>query len=148
MITFYKGKGEDSDATNYRPISLLNTLYKVYASMIQNRLADRYDRLLRKTQFGFRRGKGTNHPLFILRRLQDYSSRTGKPFHLLFLDWRMAFDKVDHVSMLTALERLGLHETYVDIIEIFMLHPPSTQQAFTGINVMVLLIRELGRVAH
>ena len=50
VITFYKGKGEDSDVTNYRPISLLNTLYKVYASMIQNRLADRCDRLLRKTQ--------------------------------------------------------------------------------------------------
>ena len=109
VITFYKGKGEDSDASNYRPISLLNTLYKVYASMIQNRLSDRYD--------------CTNHPLFILRRLQDYSSRTGKPFHLLFLDWRMAFDKVDHVSMLTALERLGLHETYVDIIRDFYVAP-------------------------
>ena len=123
VITFYKGKGEDSDASNYRPISLLNTLYKVYASMIQSRLADRYDRLLRKTQFGFRRGKGTSHPLFILRRLQDYSSRTGKPFHLLFLDWRMAFDKVDHASMLTALERLGLHESYVDIIRDFYVSP-------------------------
>ena len=35
----------------------------------------------------------------------------------------MAFDKVDHVSMLTALGRLGLHESYVDIIRDFYLAP-------------------------
>ena len=57
----------------------------------------------------------------------------------------MASDKVDHVSMLTALERLGLHESYVDIIRDFYAAPLSTRQASTEINATVLLIQELDK---
>ena len=115
-VSFYKGKGDDSDAASYRPISLLNTQYKLYAAMIQNRLSDSYDYRIRSTQFGFRKNKSTSDPLFILRRLQDYSSRTGTPFHCLFVDWKQAFDKIDHAAMLTALQRLGLHQHYIEVI--------------------------------
>ena len=84
--------------------------------MIQTRLSDRYDDRLRRHQYGFRKIRGTEHPLFILRRLQDYSLRTGTQFHCLFIDWKQAFDKVDHQSMLTAIRRLGIHERSIDII--------------------------------
>ena len=53
---------------------------------------------------------------FILRRAQDLSIKTGLPSCLLFLDWKMAFDKMDHRSMAIALQRLGVHRQYVDII--------------------------------
>ena len=53
VISFYKGKGDDSSAANYRPIALLNTLYKLYASMIQARLSVAYDERLRRSQYGF-----------------------------------------------------------------------------------------------
>ena len=35
----FKGKGADTDPSSYRPISLLNTVYKVFAAMLQSRLA-------------------------------------------------------------------------------------------------------------
>ena len=116
VISFYKGKGDDSSAANYRPIALLNTLYKLYASMIQARLSNAYDDRLRRSQYGFRKGRGTEHALYVLRRLQDYSLRTGTPFHCLFIDWKQAFDKVDHFAMISAIKRLGVHGHYVDII--------------------------------
>ena len=116
-VSFYKGKGDDSDPSNYRPISLLNTTYKIYATMLQERLANNYDSRIRQNQYGFRRGRGTTQPLFVLRRLQDYSSRTGVPFHCLFVDWKQAFDKLDHSSMIIALQRLGVHQHYLDIIQ-------------------------------
>ena len=116
IVSIYKGKGSDSDPANYRPISLLNTFYKIYAALLQKRLAKAHDHQLRSTQFGFRANRSTQQPLFVLRRLQDLALKTGSPFQLLFLDWRMAFDKVDHDSMIIALERLGVHRQYVDII--------------------------------
>ena len=116
-VSFYKGKGDDADPSNYRPISLLNTTYKIYATMLQERLASSYDSRIRQNQYGFRRGRGTTQPLFVLRRLQDYSSRTGVPFHCLFIDWKQAFDKLDHASMIIALQRLGVHQHYLDIIQ-------------------------------
>ena len=69
------------------------------------------------SQYGFRQGRSTIHPLFILRRLQDYSSRTGTPFHCLFIDWKQAFDKLDHDSLLIALRRMGIHEQYITLIQ-------------------------------
>ena len=54
MVSIYKGKGADTDPANYRPISLLNTIYKIFASMLQTRLAQEHDTNLRDTQFGFR----------------------------------------------------------------------------------------------
>ena len=116
-VSFYKGKGDDADASNYRPISLLNTTYKVYAAMIQDRLSSRYDKRLRKTQYGFRKERSTAQPLFTHRRLQDYAARAGTPFHCFFIDWKQAFDKLDHSSMLIALQRLGVHQHYLDIVQ-------------------------------
>ena len=62
VVSFYKGKGGDQDAANYRPISLLNTCYKVYASMIQQCLADRYHGLLRVTQYDAEKNVTPSNP--------------------------------------------------------------------------------------
>ena len=107
VVSIYKGKGADTDPSNYRPISLLNAIYKLFAAMLQMRLADQRDSHLRCTQYGFRPQRGTRHPLFILRRAMEWSDMTNNPLKLLFLDWKQAFDSLDHIAMLIALERLG-----------------------------------------
>eukprot|EP00969_Alexandrium_andersonii_P302050 13351868-Alexandrium_andersonii.AAC.1 len=48
-------KGDTFDPANYRPISLLNMLYKLYASIVADRLRTWADGILRETQYGFRR---------------------------------------------------------------------------------------------
>ena len=75
VVSIYKGKGDDSNPGSYRPISLLNVTYKIYASMIQARLAQNLDDKLRPNQFGFRAARGTRHPLFILRRAMECGLR-------------------------------------------------------------------------
>ena len=40
----------------------------------------------------------------------EYSDFTDKPLHLLFLDWKQAFDSVDHNALLIALRRFGTSE--------------------------------------
>ena len=94
IVTICKGKGLDTDPQNYRPIALLNTMYKVFASIIQN-----MDQFLRKSQYGFRTAEGTNHALHILRRAMEYSNLTDTNLNLLFLDWKQAFDSVDHTAL-------------------------------------------------
>ena len=42
LVTLYK-KGNVEDPANYRPIALLNTIYKLYASIMQVRLAHGLD---------------------------------------------------------------------------------------------------------
>ena len=117
VVSIYKGKGTDTDPANYRPISLLKTIYNIFASMLQARLAQEHDGHLRDTQFGFRARKGTGHPLFILRRAMEWSEATGQPMHHMFLDWKQAFDSIDRSSMLVALERFGISATALKIIQ-------------------------------
>ena len=45
VVLIYK-KGDSSQFTNYRPISLLNSTYKIYASIIKTRLQEGIDHLL------------------------------------------------------------------------------------------------------
>ena len=62
IVSIPKGKGTDTEAENYRPISLLNTSYKVLAAMLQKRFATQFDNKLRDTQFGFRSHRSTKQP--------------------------------------------------------------------------------------
>ena len=50
-------KGNTSNLANYRPISLLNTMYKLFAAITQDRMAQGIDHCLHKTQYGFRKAK-------------------------------------------------------------------------------------------
>ena len=117
VVSLYEGKGAETDPANYRPISLLNTIYKVFASMIQARLATQREKQLRNTQYGSGANRGTSTPLHILRRVMEYSEMTNTPLHLFFLDWKQAFDSIDHTAMITALRRFGLSLKALTIIQ-------------------------------
>eukprot|EP00975_Prorocentrum_lima_P042818 8994333-Prorocentrum_lima.AAC.1 len=92
VVLIFK-KGDTNLFENYRPISLLNSIYKVFAALIKLRLEEEVDSRLQKMQFGFRRNRSTSQALAVVRRISDYGERTGDPIYLLLLDWRMAFDK-------------------------------------------------------
>ena len=118
VVAIFKGKGVDTDLAN-RPISLLNMAYKILASMIQARLSKLYESDLRTSQYGFRPNRGTSQPLFILRRAMEWANMTQRPLNLLFLDWKQAFDSIDHSALVIALRRFGLPAAELDLIEQF-----------------------------
>ena len=93
VVIIYK-KAETDNIANYRPISLLNLTYKIFTAIVRNRLAEQIDPHISPTQFGFRKERSTTHALFIARRLQDMSERTGDNLVLVLLDGEKAFDKI------------------------------------------------------
>ena len=42
---------------------------------------------------------------------------TGKPLHLLVLDWKQAFGSVDHTTLKIALQRFGVADNIQDIVD-------------------------------
>ncbi|CAH2097150.1 unnamed protein product [Euphydryas editha] len=58
IILLYK-KGDPKDVSNYRPISLLPTLYKLFSSIIEKRISPTLDSFQPIEQAGFRRGYST-----------------------------------------------------------------------------------------
>ena len=132
VVSIYKGKGLDTDPANYRPISLLNSIYKVFAAMLQTRLARQREEHLRKTQYGLRAGRGASHPLHILRRSMEWSEMTNTPLYYLFLDWKQAFDSIDHNSMMIALRRFGVSDRSHNIISTLYQDPTFFTTGFDG----------------
>ena len=58
VVLIFK-KGDRADLANYRPISLLNSICKLLAAIIPTRLAKWLNEILRPTQYGFRKKRGT-----------------------------------------------------------------------------------------
>merc|ERR1711924_593213 len=115
VASIYK-KGDSSNLANYRPISLLQTFYKIIASLIKERIDAGLDSHMHNTQYGFRRAKSTAQALYIARRLMDISEKQGTNLTLILLDWEKAFDKTDHNRLMEALKRLNLPPKYIQLI--------------------------------
>ena len=111
VVPIYK-KGDTDVASNYRPISLLNSAYKLYMMMIRSRMQTAIAHRITKTQFGFRPNMSTSHAIYIIRRLQDFAESTSSKLSLAMLDWEKAFDKVQHDKLIIALDRLGFPRHY------------------------------------
>ena len=110
-------KGDTQNLANYRPISLLNTLYKIYASIIHDRISTKIDGYITETQYGFRKKRSTAHALYLARRIQDLAEQSGENIALVLLDWEKAFDKIDQSRMMEALNRLNIPRKIIANIE-------------------------------
>ena len=84
VVSIFK-KGDTQNIANYRPISLLNTIYKVYAQIVISRNADPH---ISKIQFGFRKNRSTVNALYIARRVQDIGEQSGENLVMAILDWK------------------------------------------------------------
>ena len=94
--------------SNYRPISLTNISYKIFASMLQHKLQRHLDPRVRDRQFGFRKNRSTTQPIHITRRLLEVFERQNSPFHTLFIDWSKAFDSVTFTAIDAAMQHMGV----------------------------------------
>ena len=52
----------------------------------------------------------------MVRRLHELYEKDSTPLYQLFLDWSMAFDRVDHAALLESLRRLGVPSLYLSVI--------------------------------
>lgn len=87
IIALIYKKGDTSKMENYKPIALLNGLYKIYTAIIKKRLADGLDDKLQRTQFGFRKDKSTAGAIYLIRRTAEYGEKTNNPMMMVLLDW-------------------------------------------------------------
>jgi hypothetical protein len=91
VVQIFK-QGNTAYLANYRPTSLLNTLYNIYNSILHDRLAAGIDPHLTKHQYGFRKARSTRQAVHILRRIIEEGESTTTNTIFTFLDWETAFD--------------------------------------------------------
>lgn len=116
VIVIMHKKGNIADLKNYRPISLLSHLYKLFTKILTKRLTYKLDFYQPTEQAAFRSGYGTNDHLQVVKLLIEKSIEYNKPLVLVFVDYEKAFDSIDHTEMFKALADCRIDHRYSALI--------------------------------
>jgi hypothetical protein len=118
VIPLYKS-GLANDFSNYRPISLLNVFSKILEKCVYFQLYDYFaQKIMTKTQFGFRKGAETLHCITSFLRNMDTDDPSFRA--AVFIDLKKAFDTVSHKILIRKLQLYGLAPTAVKWIESYL----------------------------
>ena len=110
--------GDLSKTENYRGIALTSLIMKTINRMILNRLRPVIDPLLRGNQSGFRPGRSTVAQVFALRRIIEEVSKNKLPAVLVFIDFKKAFDSINHQTMFNILKAYGVPPRMLEAIKL------------------------------
>ena len=102
-------KNDREDPRNYRPITLLNTDYKIFTRILSKRMAKVVHEFVSESQKGFVPDTFIAEASMLLRMIESYindepSTRKGA---FLFLDMEKAFDRVSYEFTKKGLQALG-----------------------------------------
>ena len=116
LILIHK-KGDIKELKNYRPISLLCNIYKVFTKVITNRLQVQLDENQPVEQAGFRSGYSTADHIHTLNQLKEKCSEYQKPLCIALVDYEKAFDSVEVPSVMEALDKQGIESRYIELLK-------------------------------
>ena len=119
VVTLYKNKGDRSDCNNYRGISLLSIVGKLFARIVLKRLQKLAERVYPESQCGFRSNRSTVDMIFSIRQLQEKCKEQGQPLYMMFIDLTKAFDLVSRKGLFSVLEKIGCPPKLLSMIMSF-----------------------------
>ena len=110
MVPVFKNVGEGSTAKNYRPVSLLSVVSKVFEKLVNNRIADHLGKcgLFSNFQYGFRSSQSTVVVLTVLSGRIARAFNRSEATRAVTLDTSKAFDMVWHAGLLHKLKSYGI----------------------------------------
>ena len=110
ICPIYK-KGDKRVAKSYRGVTLMDTVYKIYAGILDERLKAEIESKLEESQFGFRNGTGVTGAVFVINRIiyKQLGKEKGK-LYACFADLRPAFDRINREKLEEKIRKMGVNE--------------------------------------
>ena len=122
VVPVFKNVGEKSTARNYRPVSFLSVVSKVFEKLVNNKNVDHLENcdLLSDFQYGFRSSRSTADLLTVVSdRIARVFNRSGAT-RAVALDISTAFDRVWHAGLLHKLQSYGISGQIFGLISSFL----------------------------
>ena len=113
-------KDDASQVKNYRPVSVLPTLSKVFERLMHSQMAHYFDNILSPLLCGYRKGHNTQTALINLvekcKEMLDKKGYTGA----ILMDLSKAFDTLDHELLLAKLHAYGFSRDALLLINSYL----------------------------
>jgi hypothetical protein len=93
IVPNYK-KGNKTDCSNYRGISLLSTSYKILSNILLSWFTPYVDEIIGDHQCGFKRNRPTTDHIFCTRQILEKKWEYSGTVHQLFLNFKKAYDSI------------------------------------------------------
>lgn len=115
MCPLYKKK-ERNEIANYRPITLMNSDYKIFTKALTTRLNTVAPSLIHKTQAGFMAGRSIFDQVKLTKLIIDYMEATEQNGVIVALDQEKAYDKIRHDYLWKVLEKLEFPDCFISTV--------------------------------
>jgi hypothetical protein len=126
VIPIFK-KGDKTKMNNYRPISLLPVLSKVFEKVLNNQITSHLNehKIIDENQYGFRSGHSTED---CVARFVDKIEKeliTKKHVVSIYIDVSKAFDSCDHKILIDKLKKIGIRGKSLEIMKKYLKDRPQ-----------------------
>ena len=113
-------KVDSSDVKNYRPISVLPVMSKVFERILQKQITEYIDKFMSPYLCGFRKGFSTQHALLaLIENWKTSLDRKGYAGSIL-MDLSKAFDTLNHDLLLAKLHAYGFDKNALRMINSYL----------------------------
>jgi len=108
-----KDEATSDNLSSWRPISLLNTDYKIISKALANRLKGVVGSVVHSDQTCAIPGRSIADNLHLIRNVVDYARTGNMPVAILALDQAKAFDRVSHRYLFATLSAFGFGDSFI-----------------------------------
>ena len=121
-ITPVHKKDETTNKENYRPISVLALISKIFERIIHDQLSEYLEKYLNSILCGFRKGHSTQHALFKLLQAWQEELDTGGLVGTILMDLSKAYDCLPHELLVAKLEAYDVGTAALNLISNYLSH--------------------------
>ena len=123
VITLLFKGGDALELGNWRPITLLNTDYKILATVLANRLQKVFTHLISEDQVGYLKGRSGINNARLIQDMIDYSAFNKIDGAIIFADFKKAFDTIEWKFVDICLKSYGFNDNFRKWVSVMYCDP-------------------------
>ena len=120
IITLSHKGGDRNNLSNWRPISLLNTDYKIFSKLVAIRIQKVMDYLINPLQKGFLKGRNISELIRLIDDSLFAARESNSPGLLASIDFQKAFDSINKASIINSLKIFNFGPQFTQMVSVLI----------------------------